>query len=258
MDTAEVIELFDRQLRRDHPGGGPGDVVERAGGVVRHVGTEKSWCAVIWSDLDERGADAEIAEQIRYFSALGRTFEWKLCEYDRPSDLGQRLRKAGFVPGDPETVMVAHLEDLPSEPVLPDGVRIERVTDVAGARLMLQASELAFGECSPRFERYLLDRAANHPDGLTAIVVMAGDMPVCGARLEFHPGTQFASLWGGGTVPQWRGRGIYRATVAYRARLAAERGFSYLRVDASDDSRPILSRLGFQALTTITPYEYDA
>ena len=258
MDTAEVLELFDRQLRRDRPGGGPGDVVERAGGVVRHVGAESSWCAVIWSDLDERGADAEIAEQVRYFSALGRTFEWKLYGHDRPGDLGGRLRKAGFVPDDPETVMVAHLDGLPTEPVLPEGVRIERVTDVAGARLMLEANELAFGERSPRFERYVMDRAANHPDELTAIVVMAGDRPVCGARMEFHQGTQFASLWGGGTVPQWRGRGIYRATVAYRARLAAERGFTYLQVDASDESRPILSRLGFRALTTTTPYEYDA
>jgi hypothetical protein len=47
---------------------------------------------------------------------------------------------------------------------------------------------------------------------------------------------------------------IYKATVAYRANLAAERGFRYLEVDASDDSRPILERLGFVPVTTTTPY----
>jgi len=52
----------------------------------------------------------------------------------------------------------------------------------------------------------------------------------------------------------WRGRGTYRALVAYRANLAAARGCRYLEVDASDDSRPILERLGFVAVTTTTPY----
>jgi hypothetical protein len=32
------------------------------------------------------------------------------------------------------------------------------------------------------------------------------------------------------------------------------RGVRYLQVDASDDSAPILRRLGFRAVTTTTPY----
>jgi hypothetical protein len=32
------------------------------------------------------------------------------------------------------------------------------------------------------------------------------------------------------------------------------RGVRYLEVDASDDSAPILRRLGFRAVTTTTPY----
>jgi hypothetical protein len=45
--------------------------------------------------------------------------------------------------------------------------------------------------------------------------------------------------------------------VAYRANLAAERGFRYLETDASDDSRPILERLGFTAVTTTTPWVWS-
>jgi len=70
----------------------------------------------------------------------------------------------------------------------------------------------------------------------------------------FRPGTDFAGLWGGSTLPAWRGRGIYRAMVAARAQRAAARGVRYLQVDASDDSAPILRRLGFRAVTTTTPY----
>jgi GNAT superfamily N-acetyltransferase len=72
--------------------------------------------------------------------------------------------------------------------------------------------------------------------------------------VRFPSGTEFATLWGGATLREWRGRGIYRALVAERARLAAERGCRYMEVDASDDSRPILERLGFTAVTTTTPY----
>jgi hypothetical protein len=48
-------------------------------------------------------------------------------------------------------------------------------------------------------------------------------------------------------VMAWRW-GDYRALVAHRANLAAERGRRYIEVDASDDSRPILERLGFVAV----------
>ena len=72
--------------------------------------------------------------------------------------------------------------------------------------------------------------------------------------MSFYPGTDFAGLWGGSTLTPWRGRGIYRALVAVRARLAVRRGVRYLQVDASDDSAPILRRLGFRAITTTTPY----
>ena len=95
------------------------------------------------------------------------------------------------------------------------------------------------------------------PDALTIVVAEAADTVVCAAWVRFVRGTEFATLWGGGTLPEWRGRGIYGAVVAYRASLAAQRGFRYLQVDASDDSRPILERLGFVAVTTTTPFVWS-
>ena len=62
-------------------------------------------------------------------------------------------------------------------------------------------------------------------------------------------------LQNGTTAAEWRRRGIYRALVAHRATLAAARGFRYLATDASEDSRPILERLGFVPVTSVTPYE---
>jgi len=102
----------------------------------------------------------------------------------------------------------------------------------------------------------LIARIASAPDDIAVFAAYdrAADRMVSAAWLVFYPGTEFAGLWGGSTLAAWRGRGIYRALVAVRARRAVARGVRYLQVDASDDSAPILRRLGFGAVTTTTPY----
>ena len=75
--------------------------------------------------------------------------------------------------------------------------------------------------------------------------------------LRLQPETEFCGMWGGSTLAQWRGRGLYRALTSYRARLALERGYRYARVDTSPDSRPILIGLGMQAVADTRPYLLD-
>ena len=95
------------------------------------------------------------------------------------------------------------------------------------------------------------------PERVSTWLAVAGDgTVVCAARVNFHAGTEFASLWGGSTLAAWRGRGIYKALVSRRADEAAERGLRFLQVDASPDSRPILERLGLRTLTTTTPWTW--
>jgi hypothetical protein len=187
---------------------------------------------------------------------MGHEFEWKLYAHDRPDDLAWRLRAAGFTPGPAETLMVAQVRDLPTTIELPEGIHLRTVTDSADVDLVADVHEQAFGTDRSRIRHRLLAQLAEEPDMVAVVVAMAGDLPVCAARMELHPGTQFASLWGGGTVTPWRGRGIYRALVAFRTRIADERAYRYLQVDASSQSRPILHRLGFVPLSTTTPYMY--
>ncbi|MFI7638447.1 GNAT family N-acetyltransferase [Nonomuraea sp. NPDC049400] len=250
-----MLELFDRQMRREARPDGPGSRIERAGNVVRQVGPEHGWNGILWSDLDERSADAAISEQVRHFGELGRAFEWKLYGHDRPADLDRRLLAAGFTPEAAETLMVAEVARLPAAGQPPEGVRLVPVTGPDDVELVAEVHERAFGMTRDRIRERLLDQLAS--GDVIAVLAMAGDVPVSAARMDLHPGTRFASLWGGGTVPEWRGRGVYRALVAHRAREAAARGYDHLQVDASSQSRPILLRLGFEALTTTTPYVHE-
>ena len=74
-------------------------------------------------------------------------------------------------------------------------------------------------------------------------------------RLDLaYDGTEFAGIWGGSTLPEWRGQGIYRALTAARARAALAEGVRYINSDCTAMSRPILERSGLVAVTTTTPY----
>ncbi|MFD5718950.1 MULTISPECIES: GNAT family N-acetyltransferase [unclassified Streptomyces] len=257
MDHVAVLALFDRDMRETARPDAPGARIERAGRVVRQIGAEGGWNGVIWSDLDGTNADAAVAEQIRHFTGLGLEFEWKLYGHDRPEDLGRRLQAAGFTAQPEETLMIAELGDLTLDAEPPEGVRLLPVTDRAGVELVAEVHQQAFGTDGTRLRHQLLAQLTGDADTVVAVVALAGDVPVSAARMELLPGARFAGLWGGGTVEAWRGRGIYRALVAHRARVAADRGYRYVQVDASSQSRPILARLGFQPLTTTTPYVYE-
>ncbi|MEB8342191.1 GNAT family N-acetyltransferase [Streptomyces endophyticus] len=257
MDHDAVLALFDRQMRCEARPDEAGARVERVGDVVCHVGPAAGWNGVLWSGLHERSAGAAIAEQVRFFGGLGRTFEWKTYAHDAPADLADRLKAAGFVPEDPETLLVAETAALPLDTAPPEGIRLLPVTDEAQVGLVERVHELAFDSGRSAIGHQLRAQLAQDPATVPAVVALHGDEPVSAARMELHPGTAFASLWGGGTVPEWRGRGIYRSLVAFRVRIAAEHGFAYVQVDASSYSRPILERLGFVALGTTTPYVWE-
>ncbi|MEU6200151.1 GNAT family N-acetyltransferase [Streptomyces sp. NPDC047061] len=254
MDHRTVLALYDRDMREGARPDGPGARIERVGAVVRQVADAEGWNGVLWSDLDEATADRAIAEQVEFFAAHGREFEWKVYGHDRPSDLGDRLTAAGFAPEPEETLMVGEVARLSLDAALPDGVRVVPATDRAGIELMVEVHEKAFGTDGSPLRHRLLARLAEQPDSMVAVIALAGDEPVSAARVELVPGARFAGLWGGGTVEGWRGRGVYRALVAHRARVAASHGCRYLQVDALPMSRPILERLGFAALSTTTPY----
>ena len=261
-DVTELLAAYDAQVRDRVPDPLPdGATVEREGPLVRFLGFAGRGF-VLYRDLAGlEGAELDelIARQVRVFAERGETFEWKLHGHDRPEDLSQRLLAAGFVPEEMETVVIAPVAAIAADVPLPEGVSLREVTSREDFLRIAGLEEAVWGPADQ--ETWLVEmlesERAVDPDAITIVVAEAGATVVCAAWIRFEGGTEFATLWGGATLQEWRRRGIYRATVAYRANLAAERGFRYLEVDASDDSRPILERLGFQAVTTTTPYVWS-
>ncbi|HEY9473623.1 MAG TPA: GNAT family N-acetyltransferase, partial [Mycobacteriales bacterium] len=251
-----VLEAFDQQIRRHPEPEAPDGHVEHDGNVIRSLSAAGGWAGVVWCDLDRVSADAVIAAQISRFARQPRSWEWKHYSYDQPEDLPDRLLAAGFTPQPAETLLVAQIADLTLEVPPPDGVELLVVTDEQGVEAFVSVHDQVFGGDYSGFGATLLADLTRQPATAAAVVAVAGHTPVAAGRLEFHHGTDFASLWGGGTLPAWRGRGVFRSLVAHRARMAAARGFRYLQVDATADSRPILQRLGFVELATTTPFTH--
>ena len=260
-DASQLLAAYDAQLRDRVPERLPeGVTAERDGPLVRFVGFEGGGF-VGYRDLaglDGAELDALIARQVEVFAVRNERFEWKLHGHDLPADLPDRLRAAGFVPEEIETVVIAPVDAIAGEPLLPDGVALREVVERADFDRIAAMEEAVWADGSSHgwLAASLEKEQAADPDAISIVVAEAGSEVVCAAWIRFEGETDFATLWGGGTLPAWRGRGIYKAIVAYRANLARERGHRYVQVDASADSRPILERLGFVAVTTTTPYVY--
>lgn len=256
----DLLAAFDAQIRRGATPEPGRTLVERTplDVIYQTAATPEGWNAVVWSRLTPENADAAIAASVAHFTAAGaKEFEWKTYSHDTPADLPERLTAAGFVADEPETLMIAEIADLASMPGgLPEGVAFREVRTEADIELTVTVGNAAFGGGSEFLRERLLTQLRTDPESLLCWLAMAGDTPVCSARMELHAGTDFASLWGGGTVEEWRGKGIYRALVKERARVAAGAGARFVQVDASPMSRPILERLGFRGVAVTTPYNY--
>ena len=178
--------------------------------------------------------DGDVDAMIEELRAHEGYREWKYYEHDGP-ELRERLLAAGLEPGDEETGVIAEAGSIP-----PPTNTVELRDDVAA---FMDLARTIFG-----------DRGHGFPSHAVPVVAYVDGQPVSGGRVDLEPGVDFAGMFGGVTLPEFRGRGLYRATVARRAELAREAGYRWLYVDALPTSRPILERVGFVALTTTTPF----
>jgi ribosomal protein S18 acetylase RimI-like enzyme len=252
--TTELLRAYDVEVRGVAPTVGPGQVVEFDGPVFRTVGLGHNM--IEYRDLgglDGAELDAFIRRQIAVFRDRGESVEWKTHGHDLPTTLADHLTAAGFAPGDAETVVVGWSAPLAVEPEPPAGVEIRTISKEVDLWRIADLCHAVWG--AQDRDRTVAKLTNDLRAGMVIVAAEAGGEVVSYGRIQFGPG-RFASLWGGSTRPDWRRKGIYRALVAHRARLATERGHEIIQVDCTEDSRPILERLGMSAVTTSTPYTW--
>ena len=260
-DRAFLLAAYDAQLRTDAET--PSAVSVTGLGPLRLVTFAGGRGFVTYRDLG--GADAEalrrlVAAALAHYqedSEISRV-EWKTRGHDHAPGLHETLLDNGFVPDEPESIMIGEARRLAVEVRLPEGVTLRRVSEDADVRAMSAMSAEVFGD--PASEALTvanaLLRRLSLDDGMELWVAEAQGQIVSAGRLEPVRGTEFAGIWGGATRQEWRGRGIYRALTAARARSALRMSKTLINSDSTEYSRPILERSGLVKVSTTTPYHW--
>ena len=254
MTADPLLTAYDDQLRTDAEMARAHEVV-RDGPLLWAVFDHGGF--VSYRDLDGlegEALDAAIDRTVAHFrdDTDVASFEWKSRGHDlprrprRPAGGARARRRAGGDRDDRRGRRCSRWT-CPSRTRRTGPVVVRRLepgaTAVDDLTRMLAAQESVFGtgrgpsvDVVARRARGRRRRSSGSPRSV--------DRVVSGGRLTPVEGTEFAGIWGGSTLPDFRGRGIYRALVAARARSAVARGIRYIHSDCTDMSRPILERSG--------------
>jgi hypothetical protein len=253
-----MLRLLDEDRRRSVS---PNFRQELSPGVVR-------WCSLIEKEIKIKYSAVPAADlagvveaEVERSRGCGCTLEWQVYRHDRPETLPQVLASRGFRAGEPAAVMVLDLADPPLNPPLnpqdslAHGLDVRRIRDAVALRDYEHVLRLAWGRDFSEHRAFLEIYLERWPEHCALFVGYAGTMPVSCGRVLLNPGSPFAHLAGGATVPEQRGRGFYSSLVAVRAEAAKGCAARFLSVDASPQSEPALAKLGFRTVTAVTRWQ---
>lgn len=254
IDQNAFLSLYDQHVRK-----GPADgrtEREVTPQVIRHVPTDEHDCWIVWSQLSAETAEDVIHQERDLFLKRQRLVEWKVFGHDQPTDLADRLRAAGFDEEEQEALLAIDIDtaaklepidDREGEVRISEPSDLERIMNVYKGVWPDYAEEL-----TRRFERHMTDQAT----GVLVHAELEGAV-VGAAWMNFKDAAQIAELWAGSVIEEARHRGFYRRMTMKRLEIARQRGMRYASVDAGPQSRPILERMGFEYITSITPCIFD-
>lgn len=175
---------------------------------------------------------------------------WFVPEAASPSGLAVRLQELGMRPNDeppfePRFASMAIVEPPPSGPPEIDSHRVRTFEEfLEGQRVAASAFGMD-AELAASFEaraELLWPFQSEDGDGATFVARLDGQV-VGSAAARF--GKTAVLLNGSGTLPEHRGRGVYRSLIRVRWDAAVARGTPALIVGAGKMSKPILEHLGF-------------
>lgn len=227
-------------------------VMESNDELTKFISEDYYGSYISYFNFDESRTDAIIKEQIAYFQARNLCFEWKTYSTDTPNNLSDKLLCNGFKQAETESFMALALEGDENQP-FEDSI-ITEVSDSKGIRDAIIVQERVWGEDFEWQYHYLLQLKQRSPDLLNIYVIYVDNQPIASAWLTFKTGSPFAGIWGGSTIKAFRGNGYYSALLNKRIAVAKSRGLKYLIIDASDMSKPIVTKRGFKVVATTTGY----
>jgi GNAT superfamily N-acetyltransferase len=223
--------------------------------VVRFIRRAPGMNFVSFTFADEARLERVIGREVEYLAPMDQPFTWKVYDHDSLPHLGRALSSNGFV-GDeePAAVMVFDLNQAPASSFEAGTADIRRIADREGLKDIVHVLDGVYGG----HNNWVYERMGAHldiPGYLSAYAAYVDGKPVSVAWTYF-PGRNFATLFGGTTLAEYRARGLYTSLLRARLKEIRARGYPFAVVEAGPMSRPIVARHGFQHLTTVWDYEW--
>ena len=252
-----LLALYDDVMRRNTTVAGYER--EHTDFVSRFTTRTKTRRLIIWHQLSPSNAADVIDIEWNAVHGCAAQMMWKLYAHD-PAHHEMRVAflARGYKEKDHSTLMWATVESvLDSLPRANDTIVAKKLSTAESLDTYLEIwNEVWPDEPNASYvDDYRVLLRENDPGIVLFAGYAANDNPVSTGYLFHQPGDVFALLCGGTTKTDWRRQRAYTSTLVARARAARERGATYLAVEASPQSHPILARLGFNALSTLVFYE---
>jgi hypothetical protein len=251
-----ILASYDEQLRIniDYPEARK----EVTKDVVRFVRKPPGMNFVSFTFAGERDLDRVIDEQLEYFVPMDQPFTWKVYAHDQRPQLEEKLVSRGFLrdDDDPGEVMILDVNDASPHLLEPVKADIRQVRDSKGLKDVVSVLDQVYGNDNA----WVYDRLGSHlktPGYLSVYLAYVDDRPASVAWTYFPKG-YFALLFAGSTLPKFRKQGLYTGLLSTRLQEIRVRDYRIAVVEAGSMSRPIVARHGFQYLTTLFDYEWNA
>jgi GNAT superfamily N-acetyltransferase len=199
--------------------------------------------------FDEATVERDVAAIRRWFSDREVSeFRCLVGPSATPRGVANLLLERGALPDEDEPELTAMVLD--REPPAVTGVTVRAVTTFSDYLRMEEIREAVFGSRDIDDEERRARWSQFERAGALAYLALAGGTPVSfGVMNRTEAGPMLPA--GGVTLPEHRGRGLYRALVRACWDAAQRSGAPALVTQAQAASRPILERLGFRSTGVI-------
>ena len=225
--------------------------------IVRFVRPTPGMNFIGFTFASETELNRVIDQQLEYFVPLTQPFTWKVYEHDLLPSLRAKLASRNFIEDEPGNIMLLDLNDAPAYLFQPTHADIRRIYKRECLKDVITVLDKVYGNDNS----WVYDRLGLHmqiPGYLSVYVAYVDDQPVSTAWTYFpKPNGHFATLYGGSTLAEHRGKGLYTSLLSVRLNEISERSHPFAIVEAGAMSKPIVAKHGFRHLTTVWDYAWN-
>jgi N-acetylglutamate synthase-like GNAT family acetyltransferase len=212
--------------------------------------------SIIEAQLKTESIKSDIENIIAPFKKNHSPVFWYIWPTSKPTNLSEHLLAYGFEHSHDSPGMLANLSDLPKDLTIPDGARMERVSNEDKLKEWMEPFKAGY-QFPDMFNNffYSLLKDFGYAEDLPIQNYLAyfNDEPVACVTLYLGK-NNVAGIWNVATSPEARGKGIGTAITWKGCFEAFQKGYQHAILLSSEMGYNVYKRLGFEEYCKVGYY----